>query len=209
MEAAFEAANPDVDVEVSVGREQHAAACRSSRAHQPMSWHLRRAAPMDAGRWRRSRRRPRPVRHQLDGARSPRSTTPGRSTASLRSPIPTCSSASAPPQVPCGAYAREVFDAGRDRARRSTPKNPMSAHSPAKLAAGELDAGLVYATDVAGDARPAADDPTAARASTSVPSTRSRWSAVDRSRTARCRFVDFVASPEGRSILVDAGFGEA
>ena len=51
------------------------------------------------------------------------------------------------PQVPCGEYARQVFDAAGVEASLDT-EEPDVRSLAGKLAAGELDVGLVYATDV-------------------------------------------------------------
>ena len=108
-------------------------------------------------------------------------------------------------QVPCGGYARELFDrAGLDASIDTEEPDVRALVS--KLVAGELDAGLVYATDVRAmpdrlrevalpsDVGVRADYPIAAVAD-----------AAD--RLAAEQFVDFVTSTAGQNVMADAGFG--
>lgn len=105
--------------------------------------------------------------------------------------------------VPCGALARRVLTAAAVEAAIDTEEPDVRALL-AKVAAGELDAALVYATD----ARAADDDvrtielPASARVTT-----RLTVGAVDDAGDAAQRFVDFVVSPAGQRILAEHGFG--
>ncbi|WP_040493864.1 molybdate ABC transporter substrate-binding protein [Ilumatobacter nonamiensis] len=110
------------------------------------------------------------------------------------------------PQVPCGRYAAELLDRAEVDASLDT-QEPDVRSLAAKIAAGELDAGLVYATDV--DAFPdeleliPLPDGIAVRAEYPIAAV-SESSRPDDAE----RFLDFVLSAEGRQILADAGFGE-
>jgi molybdate transport system substrate-binding protein len=109
------------------------------------------------------------------------------------------------PQVPCGRYAREVLDAAGVDASLDT-EEPDVRSLAGKIASGELDAGLVYATDVGSMpdrlvAIPLPDgvDVPADYPIAIVSDTGDRDSAG--------RFIDFVRSAAGQAILADAGFG--
>lgn len=108
-------------------------------------------------------------------------------------------------QVPCGAYAREVFDLAGIEPSIDTEEPDVRA-LVAKLAAGELDAGLVYATDVLAmpDRLRTVPLPAGVDVRTEYPIAVVEGSA---DRDAAARFVDFVTSPAGRSVLEAAGFG--
>lgn len=107
-------------------------------------------------------------------------------------------------QVPCGAYAGEVFAAAGIDAVLDTTE-PDVRTLTAKLARGELDAGLVYRTDIIasdgaleeipmlGDVNVTATYPIAHLAGATSP--------------AAQQFIDFVLSDAARSILIAAGFG--
>jgi molybdate transport system substrate-binding protein len=104
------------------------------------------------------------------------------------------------PQVPCGKYARQLLaDAG------VTPsvdtEEPDARSLMAKIASGDLDAGLVYRTDVL------AAGPTALEVSvpdaTKVPVT---YFAVERTKGTSAEFVNYLQGP-GKKVLKAAGFG--
>ena len=107
-------------------------------------------------------------------------------------------------QVPCGTVARQVIDKARLTVRPVT----LGADVKAVLTAvqlGEVDAGLVYATDVraAGDKVEGIEIPAAQNASTSYPIavlTRAPNAAAARA------FVDHVLSADGSAVLARAGF---
>lgn len=107
------------------------------------------------------------------------------------------------PGVPCGDLARTALsDAGVEPAVDS--EEPDVRALLTKVAVGELDAGIVYATDVAAqagavDALPVPDSPT-----TSYPAAvLGDAPAPDAARA----FVAFLRSDEGRDLLVARGFG--
>jgi len=110
------------------------------------------------------------------------------------------------PQVPCGRYASELLDQAGVEASLDT-EEPDVRSLAAKVAAGELDAGLVYGTDV--DAFPGElavvplPDGVDVRAEYPI-AVVTESSVTDNAD----RFIDFVNSAEGQSILADAGFGE-
>ncbi len=111
------------------------------------------------------------------------------------------------PQVPCGEYARQVFDAAGVEASLDT-EEPDVRSLAGKLAAGELDVGLVYATDVRAmpDRLRIVPLPPGVDVRAEYPI--AVVSGSDHTDDARA-FVAFVESPEGQAILADAGFGEA
>ncbi len=205
MATAFEAANPDVDVEVSVAGSS-ALSVQIEQGAPADVVALAAAAPMnalvDAGLVET------PIRFATNSmVLAVPDDNPGGvdSLAALADSdllVGVCA-----PQVPCGEYARQVFDAAGVEASIDT-EEPDVRSLAGKLAAGELDAGLVYATD-------ARATPDRLRVIPLPPGVDVRAeypiavvSGSDDLDSAR-RFVAFVESPEGRSILADAGFGEA
>ena len=109
------------------------------------------------------------------------------------------------PQVPCGRYAREVLDAAGVDASIDT-EEPDVRSLAGKIAAGELDAGLVYATDVRSmpDRLVAIPLPDGVDVRAEYPI--AIVSDTD-DRDGASRFIDFVRSAAGQAILADAGFG--
>ncbi|GAB3280188.1 molybdate ABC transporter substrate-binding protein [Sinomonas notoginsengisoli] len=109
------------------------------------------------------------------------------------------------PQVPCGSAARSAEKAA------GVALKPVSEESSVtdvlgKVIAGEADAGLVYTTDVKGAAGKvdAVAFPESSAAVNRYPIAALRGS--KEAALAR-EFADFVAGPEGRKVLGDAGFG--
>ena len=108
-------------------------------------------------------------------------------------------------EVPCGAFAREALEgAGVEPAVDSEEQDVRALLT--KVEAGEVDAGIVYRTDVvaAGDdvegiAIPA-DDDVEATYPVAVPAGAGDVDAAQ-------AFVDLLLSDEGRALLADAGFG--
>ncbi len=98
------------------------------------------------------------------------------------------------PGVPCGDLARAVLSAAGVELQTDTNEPDVRALLT-KLAAGELDAGLVYATDVRAAGGAVAAIPTGSGALT----------APYDPGLAR-EFVAFVLSDRGRAILADHGF---
>jgi len=108
------------------------------------------------------------------------------------------------PEVPCGAASRRLLDLdGVVVAPASEEQNVTAVLT--KVAAGEADAGLVYATDVAG--RDDVESFVPDRADEVV--NRYPIAALDAAPNpvAAAAFVRFVTGPEGRAILVGFGFG--
>lgn len=103
------------------------------------------------------------------------------------------------PQVPCGALADELLAAaGVDLQPASLEPNVRSVLT--KVSLGEVDAGLVYRTDVT-SAPVDAVEPRGARAFTTA-----YQIARLGDDPAAAAFVDFVLSAEGQAILAAAGF---
>ncbi|MGY2083389.1 molybdate ABC transporter substrate-binding protein [Blastococcus sp. SYSU DS0539] len=108
------------------------------------------------------------------------------------------------PEVPCGAAAEQVLTASGARATPDTYEDDVRAVLT-KVVLGEVDAGLVYLSDV----RAAGDDVRAF-------DFRESSAAVNRypigvlegagDPAAAQAFVDLVRSPEGQQVLADAGF---
>jgi molybdate transport system substrate-binding protein len=106
------------------------------------------------------------------------------------------------PEVPCRLVAEQLFDALGIEPEIDTEEENVSAVLT-KLEAGEVDAGVVYATDdLASDAIEALD------LGEVVVSTDYPVVAVSDDEAAQA-FVDFVTGPEGRAILAGAGFTAA
>lgn len=100
------------------------------------------------------------------------------------------------PEVPCGRYAAEAFaDAGLDVPPASREENARGVVQ--KVANGEADAGIAYATDVA-DGTEAVEVP-------GVEATYVIAALTDDGEA----FVDLVLSDEGQAVLEAHGFGRA
>ncbi|MGV8895705.1 MAG: molybdate ABC transporter substrate-binding protein [Rhodoglobus sp.] len=108
-------------------------------------------------------------------------------------------------EVPCGAASLAVFDAAGIIAAPDTLEQDVKAVLT-KVELGEVDAGLVYATDVlgAGERVEGIEFAGAAAAVSTYPM--ALLAASSRNAAARA-FVAYVLSPAGRKILDDAGFG--
>ncbi|WP_222194727.1 molybdate ABC transporter substrate-binding protein [Modestobacter italicus] len=108
------------------------------------------------------------------------------------------------PAVPCGSAAEEVFAAAGVDAQPDTQEDDVRA-ALTKVQLGEVDAALVYATDVraAGDAVEGIPFPEAGQAVNEYPIC--RLAAAPNPVAARA-FVDLVRSDAGRRALADAGF---
>ena len=107
------------------------------------------------------------------------------------------------PEVPCGRLAQDVFAAAGVEVAPTTVETDVRAVLT-KVALGEVDAGLVYATDVraAGDRVRGVDVPTGEGPSTEYPVVL----VGDAPSAAARAFVDLVLSPTGREVLGAAGF---
>src|SRR4051812_32243944 len=108
------------------------------------------------------------------------------------------------PQVPCGAAAQKVFAATGTAAKPDTQEQDVKA-ALTKVQLGEVDAAMVYATDVkaAGDAVQGIPFPEAEDAVNAYPI--SVLKAAPNAAAARA-FVALVRSPEGQQALTAAGF---
>lgn len=106
-------------------------------------------------------------------------------------------------QVPCGAYADEVFAAAKIDPRLDTME-PDVRSLAAKIARGELDAGLVYVTDVF-----AADGALVGIGLGSETARPAEYpiALVDGADEQARAFVDFVLSESGGAVISAAGFG--
>ncbi|MGY1731344.1 molybdate ABC transporter substrate-binding protein [Geodermatophilus sp. SYSU D01045] len=108
------------------------------------------------------------------------------------------------PEVPCGAAAEDVFAAAGVTPRPDTQEEDVRA-ALTKVELGEVDAALVYATDVvaAGDAVDGLPFPEAEDAVNDYPLC--TLAGAPNAEAARA-FVDLVLSEEGQRALGDAGF---
>jgi molybdate transport system substrate-binding protein len=107
-------------------------------------------------------------------------------------------------QVPCGTVAEQVFD----KAKLSVTPVTLGADVKSVLTAvqlGEVDAGMVYRTDVlaAGSKVKGIEIPAELNASTSYPIT--TLTEAPNAAAARA-FVDYVLSADGAKVLTGAGF---
>jgi molybdate transport system substrate-binding protein len=108
------------------------------------------------------------------------------------------------PEVPCGDFARQILDRADVDASIDTYEPDVRALL-AKIEADELDAGIVYATDVlaAGDRVAAIDIPADVNVTAGYAIARLVGGANPGAGQA---FVDFVLSADGRAILAAWGF---
>ncbi|MFP5283973.1 MAG: molybdate ABC transporter substrate-binding protein [Actinomycetes bacterium] len=129
---------------------------------------------------------------------------PGRITGLADFADPAKTIAVCAPSAPCGAAAAEVFTAAGVRARPDTEEADVKA-TLAKVAANEVDAGLVYRTDVVAAAHRVEGIafPEAAVAVNHYPIVSLAASAQPARAAA---FVDYVRSPSGQAALSRAGF---
>ncbi len=107
-------------------------------------------------------------------------------------------------QVPCGAASKKVFEAAGITAAPDTLEQDVKAVL-AKVSLGEVDAALVYRTDVraAGDKVEGKDFAEAGKAVNDYPI--APLAKAPNAATARA-FVDYVVSDKGRGVLTEAGF---
>ena len=108
------------------------------------------------------------------------------------------------PEVPCGAAATKVFATAGITPRPDTLEQDVKA-ALAKVRLGEVDAALVYRTDVlsAGDEVRGIDVPEAATAVNDYPVARLTGGP---NAEGAALFVDRVLSEQGQQVLADAGF---
>ena len=108
------------------------------------------------------------------------------------------------PQVPCGVVAQQVFTNAKITVKPVTLE-PDVKSVLGKVQMNEVDAGMVYVTDVkaAGDKVKGVEIPADINASTNYP-----IAALSKSSNAAvaATFVDYVLSPAGEAVLTAAGF---
>lgn len=107
-------------------------------------------------------------------------------------------------QVPCGAAARKVFEVAKVTPAPDTLEQDVKAVLT-KVSLGEVDAALVYRTDVlaAGDRVEGIEFAEAAQAVNDYPI--APLAKAPNAATAKA-FVDYVLSDTGRKVLTEAGF---
>lgn len=109
------------------------------------------------------------------------------------------------PSAPCGALADEVIRKampGSSRAGIAATEVPSAADLRAKIVMGEIDAGIVFASDCAGTVAPVRCVSIPAAQNSTV-----TYTAVPLATDGPAgRFVGFLASPAGASILAKNGF---
>jgi len=108
--------------------------------------------------------------------------------------------------VPCGATAAKVFTNAKLTVTPVTQEVDVKSVLT-KVSLGEVDAGVVYVTDVlaAGDKVKGIEIPTDVNASTKYPI--ATLTKAPNKATARA-FTDYVLSPDGASVLTTAGFAK-
>lgn len=108
------------------------------------------------------------------------------------------------PEVPCGAAAAKVFAVTGITAKPDTLEQDVKA-ALTKVTLGEVDAALVYRTDVlaAGDQVKGIEFPEAQQAVNDYPIAPLTGAP---NAAAAAAFVAYVRSPEGQQVLADAGF---
>ena len=108
--------------------------------------------------------------------------------------------------VPCGATALKVFENAGIKVTPVTEEIDVKA-TLAKVTLGEVDAGVVYGTDVLaeGDAVMGIEIPADVNASTTYPI--ATLTSSENQETAQA-FVDYVLSPDGAAVLTAAGFSK-
>ncbi|HEX8498786.1 MAG TPA: molybdate ABC transporter substrate-binding protein [Actinomycetales bacterium] len=112
-------------------------------------------------------------------------------------------------QVPCGVVAREVLTRSGTVVRPVTEEADVGAVLT-KVRLGEVDAGLVYVTDVraAGDAVRGIAVPDDVNATTDYPIAVLTGAGADAAAATTAQaFVDQVLAAKGQAVLAEAGFG--
>ena len=110
------------------------------------------------------------------------------------------------PQVPCGAAAEKVFAAAGITPKPDTLEQDVKA-TLAKVAHNEVDAALVYKTDVIASPEEVdgLDFPESSQAVNQYPIATLTGSKAPEISQA---FVDYVLSPAGQAVLTEAGFAQ-
>jgi molybdate transport system substrate-binding protein len=109
------------------------------------------------------------------------------------------------PEVPCGSAAHTALDAAGVTLKPASEEQNVTAVLT-KVASGDADAGLVYATDVesSGGTVEGVDFPQAAKAVNVYPIA----ALADSNQAAARAFIDLVTGDAGHQILAAAGFGQ-
>lgn len=110
------------------------------------------------------------------------------------------------PQVPCGAATAQVFERAQVSVRAVTEESNVTAVLT-KVAAGQVDAGLVYVTDaMSSDAVEAIDFPESGEVVNSYPIAVTHHAEEDGVAAQAQAFVDYVRGDAGRAVLSSTGF---
>jgi molybdate transport system substrate-binding protein len=109
-------------------------------------------------------------------------------------------------EVPCGAVASEVFKNAKITVKPAAEEEDVKS-TLAAVESGEVDAGMVYVTDVrsAGDKVKGVEIPDNLNASTEYPISALKGS---RDPDLAKAFVDYVLSPAGKNVLSADGFSK-
>jgi molybdate transport system substrate-binding protein len=109
-------------------------------------------------------------------------------------------------EVPCGATALQVFENAKVTVTPVTQEVDVKS-TLSKVTLGEVDAGVVYVTDVraAGDSVTGIEIPDDINASTTYPIAALTSS---KNKSTAQAFVDYVLSPAGSAALTEAGFAK-
>jgi len=111
------------------------------------------------------------------------------------------------PSVPCGAYAAAAFKAAGIEPALDT-EEPDVRSLASKVAEGELDAGLVYATDVLADSRLAAVELPSSVDVSVLDVTYPVAQLTDAAHPElAAAFIEFLTTADARSIIIAHGFG--
>jgi molybdate transport system substrate-binding protein len=110
------------------------------------------------------------------------------------------------PEVPCGVVATEVFKNAKITVKPAAEEEDVKS-TLAAVESGEVDAGMVYVTDVraAGDQVKGVEIPDNLNASTEYPIAALKGS---KNPDLAKAFVDYVLSPDGKNVLADDGFSK-
>ena len=111
------------------------------------------------------------------------------------------------PSVPCGAYAATAFEAAGVEPSLDTLEPDVTSLA-SKIAEGELDAGLVYATDVLADDRLAAVELPSSIDMSELQVTYPVVQLADADAPElAAAFIEFLSSDSARAIIAEHGFG--
>lgn len=108
------------------------------------------------------------------------------------------------PEVPCGAYAKQILDAANVTVTPATLEQNVKG-VVTKVTAGEADAGIVYTTDIkaAGDKAAGVEIPEDINVVAAYPIASVK---VSKNPDTDAAFIEFLLSDEGQAILAEYGF---